>query len=1037
MEVYLDDIIVSKSGDSNGGSNCNLYGQNAAVLVKDGAIATIDNAQVVSTARGASGVFSYGGSSAGKGDGTRVDISNSTITTSGDNSGGVMTTGGGETHVDNLTISTSGESSAPIRSDQGGGKVFVKGGTYVSTGVDSPAVYSMADISVEDATLISHASPGLIIRGKHSINLQDCTLTADNDILPDRFEQKTGIMIFDPDNGRGLAELSIKGGTINNIKGHVIHVTNTKAKIVLNDVAINNSDDANTLISVTNDGWGGSENNASLELKSMTVSGDVLVNNEPTTYGHEGSVLDLILSGNTIYTGGINHGILAGQRGTVNLTVRQGSKFILTHTSYVTSLVNNGKIICGDYELYVNGEKYDDGGSLHPTESSVTFNGTSYSVKDRYGKINVEQDAYTKAITATIKKAGQFTFTGNALNTSIRIAKGLKDVIIILSGLTIDNTRCATATGKDSSVIIFEPEAGGEIVLKGTNKLIGPNTYHTLPRAILRGNESNLVFSGNGTLTITDTMPSTTKFKEDYPDCISNYKGNTTFNGGVYNLRSNGSAIKNVGGTLNFNNSTFNIEHTGQDAINANDGIFNMTSGKLDVSESDGAGITASCIESSSKGSINISGGEVRLYKIADSGIRGENILITDGTVDITNIYQNSADIIYVPGNDVVNKITIYPVNDSLDKIRINYNAGTHHGIEAGRRAMSYSYDVVPATDPKHEAGVVYTQAASGSLSITGGVVNIDTTITGLLSNLKVSPGDSYPCSNGLYAVGAPGHGIMSYGTVAVSGGNLNIRSGGDGINCDGTVVINRSADVTIPLAFAGIRASDIILGASNKEASQLKIYPMDTSLVTETKSYTYTYDNSNDEHNHYTIDVIKSESTNNVYIYGTTLDTQVDSNRVVSVTLRSGNTKKDYTYKAKGTAIDTKGYVYVDSGDAKIFGPDSPDFVPVKHKKGFLVNESTLMLITGVDDNDASMPKYGSAVYVQLEEGKTFKAGDIFKVDTTEDNPIYRGTLLNSGSFLIFIHPAFVSRKLYRVTIGDNSYLLMSKNTLNGGGDF
>ncbi len=70
---------------------------------------------------GANGVFSYGGSATtnnSTNDGTTINISNSKITTSKDNSGGIMATGGGIINASNLEINTSsikltGDSYAP------------------------------------------------------------------------------------------------------------------------------------------------------------------------------------------------------------------------------------------------------------------------------------------------------------------------------------------------------------------------------------------------------------------------------------------------------------------------------------------------------------------------------------------------------------------------------------------------------------------------------------------------------------------------------------------------------------------------------------------------------------------------------------------------------------------------------------------------------------------------------------------------------------------------------------------------------------
>lgn len=125
--VILTDPNVSKTGNSDGGDNCNFYGINSAVMAMGGGTVSIVGGTVTADAKGANGVFSYGGNggkNGAAGDGTTVIISDVTISTSGDNGGGIMTTGGGIMKASNLTITTTGNFSAPIRTDRGGGSVI-------------------------------------------------------------------------------------------------------------------------------------------------------------------------------------------------------------------------------------------------------------------------------------------------------------------------------------------------------------------------------------------------------------------------------------------------------------------------------------------------------------------------------------------------------------------------------------------------------------------------------------------------------------------------------------------------------------------------------------------------------------------------------------------------------------------------------------------------------------------------------------------------------------------------------------------------
>lgn len=130
VTVTLSNISVTKTGDSDGGNNTSFYGTNSAIITKSGANLKLKNISVKTNA-----VFSYGESATtnnSSSDGTTITISDSSITTLKDNSGGIMTTGGGNMNVYDLTINTSGTSSAAIRTDRGGGTVTVEGGTHTT-----------------------------------------------------------------------------------------------------------------------------------------------------------------------------------------------------------------------------------------------------------------------------------------------------------------------------------------------------------------------------------------------------------------------------------------------------------------------------------------------------------------------------------------------------------------------------------------------------------------------------------------------------------------------------------------------------------------------------------------------------------------------------------------------------------------------------------------------------------------------------------------------------------------------------------------
>lgn len=360
--VTITNPTVSKTGDSNGGDSCNFYGLNAAVLVKDGSTTTITGGTVTTNASGANGVFSYGGNggkNGATGDGTTVIIRDTKITTTGNGSGGIMTTGGGITKAYNLDVTTSGQSSAAIRTDRGGGVVTVDGGTYTSNGLGSPAIYSTADITVSNATLVSNLSEGVCIEGKNTITLNNSNLTANNTKCNGNATFLDTIMIYQSMSGdadSGTSSFTMNGGTLTSKNGHIFHVTNTNAVINLNGVILKNEDSSNILISVCADGWSGASNIATFNAKSQVLEGTILVGSD--------SSLTLNLTNNSSFEGTVSGQItnakdktISTEVGTVTVKIDNTSTWTLTGNTYISALDGNlSQINTNGYKLYVNGK---------------------------------------------------------------------------------------------------------------------------------------------------------------------------------------------------------------------------------------------------------------------------------------------------------------------------------------------------------------------------------------------------------------------------------------------------------------------------------------------------------------------------------------------------------------------------------------------------------------------------------------------------------------------------------------------------------
>lgn len=353
IDATYSKATVSKTGDSEG-DEADFYGENSAIFATNGAHLTLSEMNITTNGTHANAAFSYG-------DGTVVDISDSNIETSGDCSGGIMTTGGGTMNADNLTIHTTGRSSAAIRSDRGGGVVTVNGGNYTTDGMGSPAIYSTADITVNDAALTSNTSQGVVVEGKNSVTLNNVVLNADNNKHnSDKSDYFQAVMIYQSMSGdadTGLSKFSATGGSISNANGDVFFVNNTATDINLSEVNITNNG-GGVFLRAAAAGWGNEGSNGgkvNLTATKQNINGDMIVDDV--------SALNLYLKEGSTFTGAINPD---GTAGDVYVELSGGAKWILTADSNIKSLTcDTDSIDLNGYTLTVDGKSYEQGSTAN------------------------------------------------------------------------------------------------------------------------------------------------------------------------------------------------------------------------------------------------------------------------------------------------------------------------------------------------------------------------------------------------------------------------------------------------------------------------------------------------------------------------------------------------------------------------------------------------------------------------------------------------------------------------------------------------
>ena len=344
-ESYTN-IGVVKTGDADGGDSSDFYGTNAAVIAQNGGSLNITDSKICTDAAYANAVFAYG-------EGSTVNISDSTIETSEHNSGGIMVTGGGTLNADNLHITTQGGSSAAIRSDRGGGTITVNGGTYETNGSGSPAIYSTADITVNDAVLDSGVAQAVVVEGMNSVTLNNVDATGDNTVQnSDKTELLQAVMIYqsmsgDADTGKGV--FTMNGGTLTSKNAGMFFVTNTVAEINLDNVKLNYATD--DLLRIQAEGWGNEGENGgqvTLNANDQSLSGIITLD--------DNSNLNLYLNGDSNFNGSFDNS------GKVYVELNDKATWTLTADSSITALTcGKDAIKLNGHKLLVDGVEYVEG----------------------------------------------------------------------------------------------------------------------------------------------------------------------------------------------------------------------------------------------------------------------------------------------------------------------------------------------------------------------------------------------------------------------------------------------------------------------------------------------------------------------------------------------------------------------------------------------------------------------------------------------------------------------------------------------------
>jgi hypothetical protein len=348
----LTDSNVFTKGNTTAMEDSSFYGLNAGVLALSGSRITMTNGTITTRGTGANGAFAVG-------KGSVVELSKVKIDCLASGAHGVDATISGTVNCTDVDITTAGNgAAAAISTDRGGGTVTFTRGSAATSGTRSPCIYSTGAITVSDAKLTATGSEGIVIEGKNTVTLTNTTLSC---------LKQCGVMLyqsFSGDAGVGTSILTTTGGSLTAAAGPMFYITNTDAVIDLKGGTKLNSA-SGILIKAASGQWGNNGSNGgrlTFRADGESLIGDIVIDNI--------SSVTAALQNKTTLKGTINKEDTAK---VMSLALDETSVWEVTGTSYLTCLTDkdvtltnihdNGHIIY--YDLKNDANKWPGGKTYH------------------------------------------------------------------------------------------------------------------------------------------------------------------------------------------------------------------------------------------------------------------------------------------------------------------------------------------------------------------------------------------------------------------------------------------------------------------------------------------------------------------------------------------------------------------------------------------------------------------------------------------------------------------------------------------------
>lgn len=410
----------------------------------------------------------------------------------------------------------------------------------------------------------------------------------------------------------------------------------------------------------------------------------------------------------------------------------------------------------------------------------ISFTDSAVTADGKYSGYEIE------GTDVSITAAGTYVFSGDCDDGSITVKKGVTGVTLVLNGLTLTNADSAAITLNKTAEAALIAAAGSENTVADT---AGANDENA---AVKVKSGASLSLSGTGTLTACGNVKNGIKGASDAVITVDEMTLNIeaaddglscddelTIKGGRVNITAGGDAVKASPdtddtenpdttslGSVTISGGTITLE-AAADGIQA-DGDLTISGGTFAVTANGGHTTTISDEDASCKGlkagkTLTVSGGTFTVDS-ADDTLHANDVTVSGGTLTLAS----GDDAVHVD-NDLVVGVQ---GSSSTSTPKINITA-SYEGLE-GTTVSVYSgdIDVVASDDGVNAASSELGEHSDKfAINIAGGDLYIDAGSDGLDSNNDIS------ITGGrveVYGADAMMDAAIDYdGTFTLSGGTL------------------------------------------------------------------------------------------------------------------------------------------------------------------------------------------------------------------------------------------------------------------------